>query len=82
MSAARLEASKVFTKNLCSNYGIPTAEYEVFTDKDKALDYVKNNSYPQVIKVDGIASGKGVVIANNYEEAYHFIRSVMIDNVW
>ncbi len=78
--AAQLEGSKTFTKNLCKRYNIPTAKYEVFSDKDKALSYVKYINYPQVIKADGLAAGKGVAIVNDYDEAYEFIYDVMVDN--
>ena len=68
-SAARLESSKVFSKKLLQKYGIPTAKAEVFTDFDKASDYLKNTSYPIVIKADGLAAGKGVYICQDFKEA-------------
>ncbi|HZJ84378.1 MAG TPA: phosphoribosylamine--glycine ligase [Syntrophomonadaceae bacterium] len=80
--AAQLEGSKVFTKNLFRKYGIPTADYEVFQDVDSARDYVKNYLGPDrkvVIKVDGLAQGKGVVIAHDLAEAYQAIDSMLLD---
>jgi phosphoribosylamine--glycine ligase len=67
--AAMLESSKSFCKNLCKNYKIPTAAYEVFDDFDRAFEYIKNSKYPLVIKADGLAAGKGVVIAYEEKEA-------------
>ncbi len=62
--AAQLEASKAFTKDFCKRYNIPTADYEVFTDLESALEYVHKNEPPYVLKADGLAAGKGVVIPN------------------
>ena len=76
-SAAIIEGSKVFSKNLMKKYGIPTARYEVFDDIRKALDYVETAPIPTVIKADGLALGKGVVIANTREEAKSAIISMM-----
>lgn len=75
--AAIIEGSKAFSKNLMKKYGIPTASYEVFTDIDKALEYVKNCSIPTVIKADGLALGKGVIIAQSREEAVEAITDMM-----
>lgn len=78
-SAAVIEGSKVFSKELMKKYGIPTAGYEVFTDSESAVKYVKEqNSYPAVIKADGLALGKGVILAQNEEEAVSAIHE-MID---
>lgn len=78
--AAILEGSKAFSKGLMKKYGIPTAEYETFTDEDKAVAYIQaKNSYPAVIKADGLALGKGVVIAQNFEEAKAAIHSMLVD---
>jgi len=74
--ASKLEGSKSFTKNLCKNYKIPTAAYEKFTNKDNAIKFIKKNSYPLVIKVDGLAAGKGVIIAENQEEAEESIEDI------
>jgi phosphoribosylamine--glycine ligase len=78
-AAARIEGSKVFSKNLMKKYGIPTAAYEVFSDADKAAVYVNSNivKYPLVIKADGLALGKGVIIAENLHEAVEAIDSIM-----
>lgn len=67
--AASLEASKIFTKDLCKKYNIPTADYMVFDDSKKAKRYIDKCDKPQVIKADGLAAGKGVVVAADKEEA-------------
>ena len=77
--AAIIEGSKVFSKNLMKKYGIPTANYEVFSDASKAMEYVKTSALPIVIKADGLALGKGVIIAFTREEAVDAIDSVMND---
>ena len=77
--AAIIEGSKVFSKNLMKKYGIPTAAYEVFDDADKALAYIKTAPIPTVIKADGLALGKGVIIAMTREEAEQAIISIMKD---
>ena len=76
-NAAIIEGSKVFSKNLMKKYGIPTAAYEVFTDMDAALKYLETAPIPTVIKADGLALGKGVVIAETREEALSAVRSMM-----
>jgi len=76
-NAAIIEGSKVFAKQLMKKYGIPTATYEVFDDLDKALDYVQNAPLPTVIKADGLALGKGVVIATTREEARQAVVDAM-----
>ncbi|MDD6679321.1 MAG: phosphoribosylamine--glycine ligase [Firmicutes bacterium] len=78
-NAAILEGSKVFSKNLMKKYGIPTARYEVFTDMDAALSYLESAPIPTVIKADGLALGKGVIIAQTREEARDAVRSMMED---
>lgn len=78
-NAAIIEGSKVFSKNLMKKYGIPTAEYEVFDDSAKALEYVKTAPIPTVIKADGLALGKGVIIAQTREEAENAVKSIMND---
>ena len=80
--AAIIEGSKVFSKNLMKKYGIPTAAYEVFTDMNAALEYIKTAPVPTVIKADGLALGKGVIIAQTREEAADAIRSMMEDKVF
>lgn len=68
-NAAIIEGSKVFSKNLMKKYSIPTAEYEVFENYNDAFEYLNKCSYPTVIKADGLALGKGVIIAQDYNEA-------------
>ena len=80
--AARIEASKVFSKNLMKKYGIPTAGYEVFNDPAKALEYLKTASFPTVIKADGLALGKGVLIPQNLEEAEAAVKTIMEDKAF
>ncbi len=82
-AAAALEGSKVFAKELMKKYGIPTAAYETFGDPQKAIEYVKaQNSYPTVIKADGLALGKGVIIAEDFAAAEAGIRSIMEDKIF
>lgn len=81
-AAARIEASKVFAKDLMKKYHIPTAAYEVFDNADKALEYVKTCPIPVVVKADGLALGKGVVIAFTREEAEAAVKSAMIDGAF
>ncbi len=81
-NAAIIEGSKIFSKNLMKKYGIPTAAYEVFTDMDAALEYLKTAPIPTVIKADGLALGKGVVIAMTRDEATDAVRSMMEDKVF
>ena len=76
-SAAIIEGSKVFSKNLMKKYGIPTAEYEVFDNADMALEYVKSCPIPTVIKADGLALGKGVIIATDRDMAVDAVLSIM-----
>ena len=78
-NAAIIEGSKVFSKDLMKKYGIPTASYEVFDDAKKALEYVKTCPIPTVVKADGLALGKGVVIAETREMAEDAIVSIMED---
>ena len=80
--AAILEGSKVFSKDLMKKYGIPTAAYEVFNDMDKALEYLETAPIPTVIKADGLALGKGVIIAETKEAAQDAVRSMMEDKVF
>ena len=76
-NAAIIEGSKVFSKNLMKKYGIPTAEYEVFESADAAYEYLKTAPIPTVIKADGLALGKGVIIAMTREEAIDAVKSIM-----
>ncbi|MBQ6626999.1 MAG: phosphoribosylamine--glycine ligase [Ruminococcus sp.] len=81
-NAAIIEGSKVFSKNLMKKYNIPTAQYEVFDDMEKALTYLDTAPIPTVIKADGLALGKGVIIANTREEAKDAVKSMMEDKVF
>ena len=81
-NAAIIEGSKIFSKNLMKKYNIPTAGYEVFTEMDAAIKYLEASSYPTVIKADGLALGKGVVIAMNKEEAVDAVKSMMEDRMF
>ena len=76
-NAAIIEGSKAFSKDLMKKYGIPTAAYEIFTEVDKALEYVKLCPIPTVIKADGLALGKGVIIAQTREEAIEAVTDMM-----
>lgn len=79
-NAAILEGSKVFSKALMKKYKIPTAEYETFTDAEKAIAYIREkNSFPAVIKCDGLALGKGVIIAEDMEQAEVAVKSMLLD---
>lgn len=76
-AAARLEGSKTYSKEFMERHGIPTAAYQSFTDVDKALDYVQQLGTPIVIKADGLAAGKGVVVAQNLDQAESAIRRML-----
>ena len=78
-NAAILESSKVFSKNLMEKYNIPTAKYAVFTEMDKAIDYIKSQGAPIVVKADGLALGKGVVVASDVDTAIDAVKSMMQD---
>ena len=80
--AAIIEGSKVFSKNLMKKYNIPTAQYEVFNKKEDALKYLETAPIPTVIKADGLALGKGVIIAETREEAKNAVISMMEDKVF
>ena len=80
--SARIEASKVFSKNLMKQYGIPTAEYQVFCDADAALAYLKTAKFPIVVKADGLALGKGVLIAQSLAEAETAVKLMMQDKAF
>ena len=81
-NAAIIEGSKVFSKNLMKKYGIPTAAYEVFNEMEAALTYLDTAPIPTVIKADGLALGKGVIIATTREEAKAAVKSMMADKVF
>ncbi|MBO4570850.1 MAG: phosphoribosylamine--glycine ligase [Bacteroidales bacterium] len=78
-SAARIETSKEFAKELMAKYGIPTAAYRSFTDFAKALAYVESRPFPAVLKYDGLAAGKGVIIAADRDEAEAALRDMLLD---
>ena len=80
--AARIEASKVFAKDLMKKYHIPTAQYEVFTSPEEALAFLQTASFPIVIKADGLALGKGVLIPRSYEEAEAAVKAIMEDRAF
>ena len=78
-AAAILEGSKAFSKDLMKKYNIPTAAYEVFEDADEAIKYLETSKYPIVLKADGLALGKGVLICNTKEVALEGVNTIMVD---
>lgn len=80
--AAIIEGSKIFAKNLMKKYGIPTAKYETFESSKKAIEYLKTAPIPAVIKADGLALGKGVIIADTKEKAIESVKNIMEDKVF
>jgi phosphoribosylamine---glycine ligase len=80
--AARIEGSKVFAKDILKKYNIPTAEFEVFTDPDEALKYLGEAKYPLVIKAEGLAAGKGVIIATDKKQACSAVERIMEKRVF
>ena len=76
-SAAQIEGSKIFAKELMKKYNIPTAKYEIFSNADKAREYIENENKPLVIKADGLAAGKGVIVALNKDDAIHAVNEIM-----
>jgi len=76
-AAARLEASKTYAKEFLSRWNIPTARYATFTELEPALEYVRNHDIPVVIKADGLAAGKGVVVATSFSEAENAVRDML-----
>ena len=80
--AALLEGSKVFTKNLFKKYGIPTADFRSFSDIDEARDYLRERGTPIVVKADGLAAGKGVVVAADKETAFQALDTIMRDRAF
>ncbi|HAS17565.1 MAG TPA: phosphoribosylamine--glycine ligase [Nitrospiraceae bacterium] len=81
-AASKLEGSKAFSKNIMLKYNIPTAEAGVFTDYDNAIEYIRKKGTPIVIKADGLAAGKGVIVATNEKEATDAVKAMMIDMVY
>jgi len=80
--AAFIEGSKSFSKNLMRKYNIPTGGYEVFNNRLEALEYLKKSVYPLFVKADGLAQGKGAIIAENYEQASEAVNAMMSDRVF
>ncbi len=78
-NAAIIEGSKAFSKDLMKKYHIPAAEYEIFDNPKSAIEYLKKSKYPTVIKADGLALGKGVIICMSYEEAVSGVKQIMED---
>lgn len=78
--AAQLEGSKAFTKDFLAKHNIPTADYQVFTDADLACDYIAQQGAPIVVKADGLAAGKGVIVAHTVSEAQEAARDMLLDN--
>ncbi|HHW48428.1 MAG TPA: phosphoribosylamine--glycine ligase [Clostridiaceae bacterium] len=76
-NAAVIESSKAFSKQLMKKYGIPTASYEIFDNSELAIEYLKHQEYPIVIKADGLALGKGVIIAQDYDQAVQAVNDIM-----
>lgn len=78
-AAAKIESSKAFSKNLMKKYNIPTAKYEIFNDIEKALDYIDSIEMPVAVKADGLAFGKGAIMAHTRAEAKQAVKSMMMD---
>jgi phosphoribosylamine--glycine ligase len=81
-NAAEIESSKAFSKELMKKYGIPTAGYEIFDNSEHAIEYLKHQEYPIVIKADGLALGKGVIIAQGVEQAIEAVNEIMDSKVF
>ncbi|HQM39771.1 MAG TPA: phosphoribosylamine--glycine ligase [Clostridia bacterium] len=80
--AAEIESSKAFSKTLMKKYSIPTGDFEIFDNAEKALEYVKDKKYPLVIKASGLALGKGVIIVENHQEAVDTISQMMLNDMF
>ncbi len=81
-AAARLEGSKAFSKEMMKKYGVPTADFKVFSSPEEAKEYVRKKGAPIVVKADGLAAGKGVVVAQTVEEAIEAIERIMVEKVF
>jgi len=79
-AAARIESSKEFAKEIMSKYNVPTAGYRTFSDFNEAFDYVRSGKFPTVLKYDGLAAGKGVVVAQDIDEAKHALKDMLLDD--
>ena len=82
VAATRIESSKEFAKQIMERYGVPTAAYRSFTDYDKALEYVAARPFPAVLKYDGLAAGKGVIIAEDLEQATAALKDMLLDQTF
>ncbi|MFH1825176.1 MAG: phosphoribosylamine--glycine ligase [Candidatus Firestonebacteria bacterium] len=80
--ASLLESSKSFAKDFMKRFSIPTGSYEIFYEKDEAIDYIKKGKFPVVIKADGLASGKGVIIVKTIEEANQALEEILVKKVF
>lgn len=81
-AAAKIESSKEFAKQIMEKYGVPTAAYKAFDNFEEAWDYVRNRPLPAVVKYDGLAAGKGVVVATSYEMAEEALRDMLLDSAF
>jgi phosphoribosylamine--glycine ligase len=81
-AAARIEGSKSFSKDLMAKYAIPTAAYQTFTDRDAAVAHIKDQGAPIVVKADGLAAGKGVIVAITLEQAIAAVDDIMLDKIF
>lgn len=81
-AAAIIEGSKAFSKDLMKKYGIPTAGYEVFDNSEHAIEYLRHQQYPIVVKADGLALGKGVIIAQGFDQAHEAVNNIMSDRIF
>ncbi len=81
-AAAEIEGSKAFTKDLCAKYDIPTADYDRFDEPDAAKEYIRTHGAPIVVKADGLAAGKGVIICRNLNEAFAAVDQIMIEEAF
>ncbi len=80
--SSKLESSKIFMKNICKKHNIPTAKYSVFDNKNEAINFLNKVNFPTVIKADGLAAGKGVIIAKNKKEALEGIENIMSKKIF
>jgi phosphoribosylamine---glycine ligase len=80
--AAEIEGSKAFAKEMMKKYHIPTASYEIFDSRDEAVNYIRTQGAPMVVKADGLAAGKGVVVCKTVEEAIHSVDQIMVEKIF
>ena len=80
--AAEIEGSKAFAKEMMKKYRIPTAFYEIFDNRDEAVRYIRNQGAPIVVKADGLAAGKGVIVCKTVEEAIHSVDQIMVEKMF